>query len=174
MVHQVDRVRCLGLPQDLQHAVGVGGVRHDEVSLVAHPVDDQVLDHAPALVEHEVVLRLPHLDRRDVVRDNPLQERQRARPVDLDLAEVREIEEPHVLANRSVLGERARVFDRHVPTPERAELGPECGVLGLQRRVLQLPGVVHAADGTRPIDALPLPVWRTAVDLLSAWATPTT
>ena len=74
VVHQVHGRRRLGLPQDLQDAARVRRVRHDEVPLLAHPVDDQVLDHPTALVEDEVVLRLPHLDRRHVVGDDPLEQ----------------------------------------------------------------------------------------------------
>ena len=69
-----------------QHALRVRRVRHDEVPLVGQPVDDEVLDHAAALVQDEVVERLPDRGLRQVVRDDMLQHPERPRSGDLDLA----------------------------------------------------------------------------------------
>ena len=92
VIHQVDPFGGLGVRQDLQHPLGVGGVRHDEVPRRFQAVHDQILDDPAALVQHEVVLRLAHLDGGDVVADDTLQQCQRAGPRHLDLAEVREVE----------------------------------------------------------------------------------
>ena len=57
-----------------------------------------------------------------------------------------------------MLGERALVLDRHEPSRERAELGAEPPVLVLERRVLQLLGVVgsvHAPHRTAAAASTP-------------------
>ena len=79
VVHQVHAVVGRRLLQDLQHPLRVRRVRHDEVPLVVEAVDDQVLDHAAALVQHEVVQGLTDGGSGHVVRDDPLQHAERAR-----------------------------------------------------------------------------------------------
>ncbi len=66
----------------------------------------------------------------DVVRDDALEQAEGARPDGLDLPQVREVEQPHALADRAVLGERAAVLDGHAPAGERPELRARGLVLG--------------------------------------------
>ena len=86
---------------------------------------------------------LPDADPRNVVRDQALEHAEGAGPLDVDLPEVGEIEEPNALANGTVLRERPFVFDRHQPSGEGAELGAERHVNRLERRVLELRDPFH-------------------------------
>ena len=70
VVHQVEAVVGSLLLEHPEHAGGVRRVRHDEVPLRLEAIDDQVLDHPAALVQHEVVERLTHGRVRQVVRDH--------------------------------------------------------------------------------------------------------
>ena len=138
MIDEVQTILRRRLLKHPQHPLRVRGVGHHEVPLLLHPVDDQVLDHAAALVQHEVVERLSDRRLAQVVRDDPLQHREGPRSGDLDLAQVREIEEPHAFAHRLVFLQRTRVLDRHVPAREGSHLRSEARVFLLERRVLEL------------------------------------
>ena len=59
---------------------------------------------------------------RDVVGEQPLQQRERAGAARLDLAHVRDVEDPARLAHRQVLLADALVLDRHLPAGELHEL----------------------------------------------------
>ena len=107
VVHEVHETVGGRLLEDLQHALGVRGVRHDEVPLLAEAVDDQILDHAAALVQDEVVERVADLRPLEVVRHHALQQVEGAGSRDLDLAQVREVEQA-----------------RRVRGPSRAPSGP--------------------------------------------------
>ena len=149
MVHQVDPVGRVGLTEDLQHPLGVGRVRHDEVPIRAKAVDDQILDHPATLVQHEVVLSPTDLDGGHVVGDDALQEAECPGPRDLHLAEMRQVEQSDPLADRTVFREGPLVLDRHQPPSERTELRTQRGVLLLERRVLELGRAVHRPHRTR-------------------------
>ncbi len=68
---------------------------------------------------------------------------------DAHLAEVRDVEEPDCLANRSVLLQdaAARVLDRHLPATEVSQLGAQGHVTVVQRRV-QRGGTVMRREAT--------------------------
>ena len=146
---QVDAVGRLGLAQDLQHALGVRGVRDDEVPLVAEAVDDQVLDHPAALVEDQVVLRLADRDARDVVRDDPLEQPERAR--------ARRPRPCRGGSGRTARPARGRRGARRArpsysigisQPPNGPSFAPARDVLGLERRVLDVGRRVHRAHRT--------------------------
>ena len=142
-------IGSIGFTEDLEHALRVGCVRNDEVAVLVEAVDDQVFDHPTALVQDEVVSRLADVDGRNVVGDDALEQSQGPRPGDLHLAEVRQVEQPHPLPDRSMFRQGAGVLDRHQPAAERSELRPQRGVLLLERRVLELGRGLHRAHRTR-------------------------
>ena len=149
VVHQVDPVGRVGFAEDLQHPLGVGRVRHDEVPIRAKTVDDQILDHPATLVQHEVVLSTTDLDGGHVVGDDALEEPERPGPRDLHLAEMRQVEQSDPLADRTVFREGPLVLDRHQPPAERTELRAQRGMLLLDRRVLELIRGLHRRHRTR-------------------------
>ena len=102
----------------------VGGVGDDQVAVAAEPVGEEVVEDAAVLVAEARVLGAADLDLGDVVGEHPLQERERARPLDLDLAHVRDVEHPGVGPHRRVLLADPLVGDRHLPAGEGNELRP--------------------------------------------------
>ena len=66
----------------------------------------------------------------------------RAWPFDLDLAHVRDVEDPGVGADRPVLLDHPLVLDGHLPAGERDHPRAECDVAVVERRLLQ--GLRHA------------------------------
>ena len=140
VVHQVEGLVGLLFFEHPEHPGRVGGVRHHEVALLAEAIDDQILDHASAFVQHEVVERLAHARAGEVVRHQPLEHAQRAGTHHLHLAEVREVEQSDVRSHRPMFRERALVLDRHLPSRERGHLRAEAEMLGFQRRPFELVG----------------------------------
>ncbi len=69
-----------------------------------------------------------------VVGEHALQEGERARPLDLDLAHVRDVEHAGVRAHRRVLLADPLVGDRHLPAGKGNELGAELGVALVEGR----------------------------------------
>ena len=98
------------------------------------PVHDQVVDDPAALVREERVLRPTGLELVEVVREQALEQLVGARPLHVDLAHVRDVEDPGVRANRPVLLEHALVLDGHLPPGERDEPCAERDVAIVKRR----------------------------------------
>ena len=99
--------------------LGVRGVHDEQVPVSAGPVDDQVVDDPAVLVRQQRVLRLAELEVGDVVREQPLQHLGRGRPLDLELAHVRDVEDAGVRPYRLVLGDHSFVLHRQLPAGER-------------------------------------------------------
>ena len=96
----------------------------------------------------------PSLELRDVVREHRLQQLERLRPLDLELAHVRDVEDAGVGAHGAVLGDHALVLHRHLPAGERNEprAGGDVPVVerrapeGLQARDANEACIVRAAE----------------------------
>ncbi len=131
----VGRVRL----QPSAHLGGVGGVGHEQDVVVVVQVGDQVVDHAAGgRVAGERVLRLPGPDPAEVVAQAPVQVRRSARPADVELAEVADVEDADGVAHGSVLLEHAGgVLQRHLPAAELGELRPQRSVPVVEGRLLQ-------------------------------------
>ena len=86
-------------------AIGVRRVRHHEEAIGLDPPHDDVVDDVRVdRVEQVRVLRAAGLDPAEVVGEQPLERVERARPAELDGAEVRHVE--HDRALRGTLGAR--------------------------------------------------------------------
>src|SRR6266545_3574504 len=124
------------------HRVGdlrpVGRVGDQQVALRG-PVDDQVVDDRALVGEAQRVLGGAEcIEAVQVAREGVLEGGAGTRAAHLDLAEVGEIEDADGLADGAVLAERAGVLDGHLPAGERAHLGAEPTVDGIQRGALAL------------------------------------
>ena len=95
--------------------------------------------HAAVLLAEARVLGAADLDLGDVVGEHPLQEGERARPLDLDLAHVRDVEHPGMRAHRRVLLPDPLVGDRHLPAGERHQLRPKVLMLLVERSAPRSP-----------------------------------
>ena len=153
----LDAFRC-GRREPAHHLSGVRGVRHEEHLVVADEVGDQVVDDTAGLVAAQRVLRLPGFDPPEVVGQARVDERARAGSAHGGLAEVRDVEDAHRLADRRVLLQHAAaargVFDGHLPAAEVGELRPQVDVAFVQRRSLQ----THS----RTVSTSRLPGWGPA------------
>ena len=78
----------LAFLQPFEVRTTVGRVDNREIPELVELVRDQVVDDPPAFVRQQRVLRLPHADSVEVVRERRLQELRRARAFDLELAHV--------------------------------------------------------------------------------------
>ena len=152
VVHQVEGPFGLLLLQHPEYPRGIGGVRHHEEALLAEAVHDEVFDHAATFVQHEVVEGIAHPGSGEVVGDEPLQHPEGPRTDHLDLPEVREIEQPHMVTDAPVLRECTLVLDRHLPPGEGGELGAQSTVLRLERCSLELFGRLRPVAPRHPAD----------------------
>ena len=85
-------------------------------------VAEEVVEDAAVLLGQDGILRPVLGDLRDVVGQDPLQERLGAGPGRLDLPHVADVEDPGPLPHGHVLLADARVLDGHLPAGERDEL----------------------------------------------------
>ena len=151
--------------------VDVGGVHRHHVVVVGEPVQRQVVHDPAVLVAEERVLDLTHLERRDVVRREPLERRERIRPAELELAHVAHVEAAHGAPDRAMLLHDARVLDGHVPAAEGDHPGAQAHVGGMERSAFQRGlGLGHRGWSSRPravrkavaIIPSPLPIFNRA------------
>ena len=130
----------------LQPRVGgraVRGVHDEEVGALADPVDDQVVDDPAVLVRQQRVLRLAGRELVEVVRERALQQLVGTRPLHLELAHVRDVEDAGVRPDGPVLGDDALVLHGHLPAGERHHPRAELDVPVVQRRVQKRRGHGH-------------------------------
>ncbi len=111
--------------------------------MLLDPVDDQVVDDAPALVGQQRVLGGPDLDLAQVVREQRLEQVDRVHALDLELAHVGDVEDAAVLPDGAMLGDDALVLDGHLPAGEGHEAGPGGDVPVVERGVVE--GLRHRA-----------------------------
>ena len=91
----------------------------------------------PRLVRQERVLRAADVDLLDVVREEPLQRGRHLRPLELEPAHVRDVEDAAVLAHGPVLRDHALVLHGHLPAGERHHARAERDVALVERRAEQ-------------------------------------
>ena len=123
----------LAFPQPSKICLAIGRIDDEEIAEVVEPIDDQVVDDPAAVVRQERVLRLPGLQLDEVVRQRRLQQLGRARPLDLELAHVRDVEDPGVTAHGLVLPDHPCVLNRHLPARKRNEPSAERDVAIVKR-----------------------------------------
>ena len=122
-------------------------VGHRQVAVLGQAVGEEVVEDPAVLAAEHRVLGAAHGDLRDVVGEDPLEEGLGARAAGLDLAHVRDVEEPGALADGDVLLADALVLHRHLPAGERHELRSRRRVTGVKRRGSK--GVSGGGQGAR-------------------------
>ena len=145
--------RVLG-EEPLPVLLDVRGVHDHEKPALGATVDDDVVHRAARGNGEGGVLRLPVHELRDVVGRRPLQEREGALPLDLELAHVGDVEEAGGGPHGGVLGDEARVLDGHVPPAEGHHPGPAFPVDGVERCLSELGHRTkgHAITGPRRVN----------------------
>ena len=125
--------------------LAVGRVDDEQVLPVREAVDDEVVDDPALLVGQQRVLRLSVRDLVEIVREHLLEKGVSRRPVDVDLAHVRDVERAAVGADRAMLLDDARVLDGHLVPGERHHPRAERDVARVERRALERRGL-HGRD----------------------------
>ena len=88
---------------------------------------------------------VPDVELRHVVREQRLKQVKRLHSLDLELAHVRDVEDPAVGPDGAMLGNDAVVLNRHVPAGERHHPGAK-GEMPLEER-RSLKRLCHPSDG---------------------------
>ena len=133
---------------------GVGRVGHQEDLVVGDVVGDQVVDDPAGVGAAQRVLRLARPDATQVVGQCGVDVVGRAGAAHQRLAEVADVEKPDGVARRGVLGDRARVRDRHQPAAELGEAGAELAMTFLEGALLGLRSRrPHGIHPNRLVDA---------------------
>ena len=124
----------LALLQPVVDSCAIRGV-DDEIELaVPEAVRDEVVDDPARLVREQRVLRVAVRELVDVVREHRLQECLRRRPVDVDLAHVRDVEGAGVRPDGLVLRDDTLVLDGHLVAGERHHARAELDVARVEGR----------------------------------------
>ena len=131
----LDRLRggAAPLPDPGEVLRRVRGVRDQQEGLCPAPINDDVVHEAAGVGGERRVLRPPRHQPGHVVRGQRLQQRQRPRPADPQLAHVTHVEESGRLPHREVLGDHSRKLHRHLPAGERNEPAAEFLVEAVER-----------------------------------------
>jgi hypothetical protein len=110
-----------------------GGIDDDAIARGVTGVDDEVVHHAAALVEHDAVKRLAGLGQPvDVVGEETAQESPGIGAGDIQRAHVRHVEHAAVAAHRVVLLDLRAVVQRHVPSAEIDHARAQAAVHGVE------------------------------------------
>ena len=97
---------------------------------------DHVVYKRPLRIEQRRILRLADGEPRRIVHGNVLNRSQRLRPLQANIAHVRDVEDANAGANCVVLGNNAarrRIFDRHIPAIEVDHLRAHLAMHGVER-----------------------------------------
>ena len=94
------------------------GVDNEQKLPCGSAVEDQIIDYSAATIQHERILRLANLKGRHAVGEQRVKPFRRLQTPDEELAHMRNIENPAILANRAVLIQDTRVLNRHLPPCE--------------------------------------------------------
>src|SRR4029077_21140779 len=96
-----------------------GCIDHEQKFLLASPVNDQVINDAPTLVQQKGVLTRSNIELAYVVCEHAVEPLASAHPVHNQLSHVRNIKDPDVVSHRLMFLDDARVLQRHEPSGER-------------------------------------------------------
>ena len=105
--------------------VNASGVDDEEKALLAGPVGNEVVDDATVFIQEQGVLPLADGERGEVVGEESIEPVQSPGSLDLELAHVGNVEDPHRVSHGLMLGDDALVLDRHFPAGERHDAGAE-------------------------------------------------
>ena len=115
----------------------IAGVHDEHVGVGAAAVDEQVVHERALLRQERRVVRAPVGELADVVGSHALKVSRRAASRHLELAHVRDVEDPDALAHGLVLLEDAGVLDGHLPAAEIDQLRAELAVQVIEGRPLR-------------------------------------
>ena len=117
------------------------GVDHQQVVVVAEPVDQDVVDKCALGRQQRGVVRLAVLEPRRVVHGDMLHCGQGTGAAKLNLAHVAHVKQAHAVAHSKVLGDEtaagAGILDRHIPPAKVHHLGLEGAVRGVEGSFLE-------------------------------------
>jgi hypothetical protein len=112
----------------------VGCVDAEEIMILRHFVNQDIVYYPAVRVQQRRVLRLAHFEFAGMIRSHEIGQGAGVGPVDFDLSHVADIEQPHRRAYRVMFFDDAGILDGHLPPAEIHQLGPQGPVYGIQRR----------------------------------------
>ena len=113
-------------------------VHADQQRVGREAVEGDVVDDAACLVAEQAVAHAADRERRDGPREQALGRLDRRRALELDLAHVRDVEEPRALAHGGVLLEDRAVLHRHLEAGELDHARAQATVGLVERRAQEL------------------------------------
>ena len=105
-----------------------GRVDAQEIVLLLHPMNEQIIHQSPSFIHQPGILRLVDPEAGDIIAGKLLQQGQGDCSLDLNFSHVAHIEEADARPHRHVLGNNAAVFQRHIPPPELDHAGAHLAV----------------------------------------------
>jgi hypothetical protein len=116
--------RVLADPREI--LVARAGIDDEPEPLLVEVVDDEIVDDAARLEQQAAVERLAgDAQFRDIVGQQPFEERSNLRAFEIDDAHVRYVEHARIAPHRVMLLDLRAVIDRHVPAAEVDHAGAE-------------------------------------------------
>ena len=118
--------------------VDIGGIDHEEEVVLAHLVDEQVVDRSTVLVAHHAVEDLPYWGTSHIIGEDMLHIALGILAAHRYLSHVRDIEESHLLSDCMMLWGNACILieQRHVKASERHHRRTKRHMLVVQARHL--------------------------------------
>ncbi len=132
--------------EDAHHLLVVRRVADDEPPVLGGAIHDEIVEDGAAVVAGARVERLPIRQLLRVVRDEVVHDLRGVLAAHLELAHVRDVEDPRRRTHGGVLRDDARVLNGHLEPCERHEPSAGFLVLLVQRRMAD--GFSHAAELT--------------------------
>src|SRR5260370_15509335 len=118
--------------------VDIRGVDAQHVPLGSEAVDNEVIDRAAVGRAHPRVLGLAVGETRGRICERMLEQRERPRPAQVELAHVAQIENAGGGADRQVLFDYAAIVERHIEAAKLRHSRAELAIQTEKRRVLDL------------------------------------
>lgn len=117
--------------------------------LLLQAVEDEIINDATMLIQHQRVVTLARLQISDAIRQLPIQPSTRLCAFDENLSHVGNIKHPAGTARGLMLGDNARILNGHPPTGEANHPGTQGFVFRLERRFEQAV-LSHWTERTSP------------------------
>ena len=103
--------------------LNLGCINHEEISFLRLPVENQVVNDAASLVQHQGILPLPIFEPPDIVGQDPVEPLRDTFSGDQKLPHVRNVKNAEFIANSSMFGDDSVVMDWHLPASKWEKSG---------------------------------------------------
>ena len=123
VIHMHARHPADNLPHPLDIFLPRPRVDDDQVVVVRKFMHHHIVNKRPIRIQHRRVLCLPNGQLRRIIHAELLHRSQRPRSPQLNIAHMRNVEDAYTRAHGHMLGDQARILDRHIPAAKIDHLG---------------------------------------------------